>query len=123
MDIKIVTEGKVEEAPKEAQAFESETVQGPENFDIKAIGQVLGLEEKEFSRYDDKLNTLLDYAKMKTEDHSPEGLKWAIRNLELKLGTPQIGEKLIDYITRYAYLELEELRVQKEKEKFYGNNI
>jgi hypothetical protein len=86
------------------------------------IGQELfDLRPNELARYDSKINTLIDYAKMKTDDHSPEGLKWALRTLGLKLGTPPMGEKVIDYLTRYAYLDLESRKIELEKEKFYGN--
>lgn len=120
MDIKII-DGSGEEIKQEPQEFKSEQLDGNEEFNIKAVGQVMGLEEKELAKYDDKLHTLLEYAKMKTDDHSREGLKWAIRSLELKLNTPAIGEKMIDYVSRYAYLELEGMRIDKEKEKYSGN--
>jgi|GEM_PF-7114541 len=72
----------------------------------------------EMASYKDKLDTLINYAKLKTEDHSPDGLKWALRSLGIKLGTPPLGEKLINYLHVYAKLYLESKRIEAEKEKF-----
>lgn len=72
----------------------------------------------EMASYKDKLETLITYAKMKTDDHSPDGIKWALRNLGVKLGTPPLGEKLINYLHVYAKLYLESKRVEAEKDKF-----
>lgn len=120
MDIKIV-----EDAPQESQEVatpESLSVPHTPELEIKAMGDVLDLDEGERTKYQDKLQTLLEYAKMKTDDHSFEGLKWAIRNLGFKLNTPNIGEKMIDYMHRFAYLELESKKLEKEKESYYGNS-
>jgi len=122
MDIKIVNENGTEVITNPEEPKSPEGIVGPisEELELKAIGDVIGLDEGERSRYQDKLQTLRDYAKAKTNDHSHTGLKWAIKDLELKLNTPTIGEKLIDYIHRFAYLELESMKIQKEKKKFYG---
>ena len=121
MDIKIVGEEVIKE---QEVTRDPETISGPirEDLEIKAMLDVLGLEEKERTQYNDKLQTILEYAKMKSTDHSFEGLKWAVRNLGLKLGTPDIGEKLVNYLHRYAYLELEGMKIEKEKQKFHDNN-
>ena len=119
MDIKVVDANN--------KPVEGQEVPNPETLDvpfrgeleIKAISDVLGLNEHESIKYSDKISTLLEYAKMKTDDHSPEGLKWAIRSLGYKLNTPNIGEKMIDYMSRFAYLELEGKKIEKEKEKYY----
>lgn len=85
----------------------------------KAIYQVMGIDDvNEQSTYRDKVQTLLDYAKSQTDDHSPENLKWIIRSLELKLGSPPFAEKRINYIARYAWLETEEAKLKKEKLAF-----
>lgn len=83
-----------------------------------SIAQMFDLKPSEISKYDSKLDTLIQYAKMKTEDHSPAGLKWAIRSLGTKLGTPPLGEKLLPYLTRYAYLYLESNKIEKEMDKY-----
>lgn len=85
----------------------------------RAVGTALGLDkESEYGLYQDKLNTLIDYVKSQTQDLSPENVKWVIRSLELKLGTPPFSEKRINYVARYAYLLSEEKRIQDEKMKF-----
>lgn len=82
------------------------------------VAQMFDLRPAEVSKYSSKINTLIEYAKLKTQDHSPEGIKWAIRSLGTKLGTPPLGEKLLPYLTRFAYLELESNKINKEKSRY-----
>lgn len=121
MDIKIIDdsgqEAKVEQKPTESE----KNVSAPAipELELKAMGQVLGMEnDSELGRNEDRLQTLLDYAKSQTEDHSLENLKWVIRSLELKIGTPPFGEDRLAYVARYAYLLSEESSINKEKQKF-----
>jgi hypothetical protein len=120
MEIKVVDD-KGQEVKETPQNNNPETIVGDVSGDLelKAIGQVMGLErDSEIGQNQSKLQTLLDYAKTQTEDHSLENLKWVIRSLELKLGTPPLAEKRISYVTRYAYLLNQESEIKKEKEKF-----
>jgi hypothetical protein len=121
MDIKVVDDQGNEVIPETAKPMESKQIEGavlPE-IEIKAIGSVLGLErESEFGQYKERLHTLIEYAKTQTNDHSPEGLKAIIRNLGSKVGTPPLGEKNVNFLSRYAYLLLEEMRLKKEREGF-----
>lgn len=82
------------------------------------LARTFDLSASEVSQYKTKLDTLIEYAKLKTDDHTPEGIKWAIRQLGVKVGTPPLGEKLINYLNLYARLYLEGHRINKEKEKF-----
>lgn len=117
----VVEEQEVQEEPKEPK--EAVEVIPDGLLLAQRVGQELfNLRPSEVSRHKAKLNTLIDYAKSKTDDHSTEGLKWALRTLSLKLGTPPMGEKLISYLTRYAYLDLESQKIEKEKEKYHGQN-
>jgi hypothetical protein len=120
MDIKIVDASGKEIQSEEKPQVSQNNVSSPvlPELELGAIADVLDLSRHELSRYDDQLHTLLDYAKKQTDDHSPEGLKWAVRSLELKLGTPPLAEKRIKYLARYAYLMAEESRIKKEKESF-----
>ena len=87
--------------------------------EIKAVADVLGLEkESERNQYSDKLDTLLEWAKSQTKDHSTENLKWIIRSLELKLGTPPLSEKRINFPSRYAYLLMEKGKITSEMKRF-----
>lgn len=82
------------------------------------VAKLFDFTPNDISANKNKLDTLIEYAKMKTEDHSPEGLKWAIRQLGVKLGTPPLTERLIEYLHRFAYLELESRRIEEQKNKF-----
>lgn len=122
MDIKIVDSAGNEEKPQAEEPMVSEkSVSAPvtPELEMNAVAQVMGLEEKtDVSQYRDDLELLLDFAKSQTDDHSLEGLKWAIRDLEFKLGTPPLAEKKIKYMARYAYLAMENSNIKKEMEKF-----
>ncbi len=123
MEIKVVDDVLQQEAPKE-ESFDHGALEGNISLEIseKAIGQVLGLETPEQrTKYQDNIRTLLEYAKNNSTDQTPEGLKWAIRSLELRLGTPPFAEDRVKYVTRYAYLLNEEKRLTKERRKFERN--
>jgi hypothetical protein len=125
MSIKVVDEQGVElppEEPKEVGHPDTEVIADGQLLTQRVGQELFDLKPTEVSREKAKLNTLIDYAKTKTEDHSAEGLKWALRSLSLKLGTPPMGEKLIAYLTRYAYLDLESQKIEKEKGKYHAGN-
>jgi len=87
----------------------------------ESVGRMFDLLPSEMSRYSDKLGTLIAYARTQTEDTSPEAIKWAIRALQSRVGTPPIGEKWLPYLSKYAYLKLETMNMQKEVEKYEHN--
>ena len=120
--IQIVNEDgtpKAQEQPKELTT--PPTMTGPvfQELELKAVGEAMGMEsEQERSRYQAKLETIRDYAKQMTGSNDIEGLRWAIRELQLKLGTPPLSEKRIDYVARYAYLLTQEHSIKREIERF-----
>jgi len=120
MDIKIINqmgEEVKQEAPKEPAESDTTPVKTGE-LEVDAVGALFDLKPSEIGEYMDKINTLLDYAKSQTTDHSREGLLWAIRDLEYKVGTPELGEKLINYLSKYAYLKLEQKKLDEEVKKY-----
>lgn len=122
MDIKVITpEGHPVEEPKEIPSPNDVGGSQPDEINQKEIGRVLGLEnESDFNKYQPNLKTLVDYAKSQTTDHSSENLKWIVRSLNAKLGSPPFGEDRVKFITRYAYLLSEEKRIDAERKKFEG---
>lgn len=121
MDIKIVdTEVKT---PDKIETQEPEQLSSPvaEGLQQAAIQQVMDIEDSEKHKYTRDLEILLDYAKSQTKDHSPQNLKWVIRSLELKLGTPPLAERRIKYVSRYAYLVLETSKIKEEMQQFVQN--
>ena len=114
MDIKVVNPVEVVDVKSPAVTSGS-----PDDSMQREVGKVLGIEnESEFNKYQPSLKTLTDFAKTQTKDQSPESLKWVIRNLEVRLGTPPFAEDRVKFITRYVYLLSEERKISEEKKKF-----
>jgi len=123
MNIKIVDQ-QGEEVKPEAQV-EMRTQQTPiieGDLLIQSIGQIFDMRPREIQEDKDKLNLLIDYARTITDDHTPEGLKWAIRSLQGRVGTPPLGERWLPYLTKYAYLKLEDDKLRKEVERYEHHN-
>jgi hypothetical protein len=121
MDIRIVdqpqpTTEPITEAREPVEPDKTPQISG--EMLVQQVAALFDLKPSEISRYHDKLNTLIDFAKSKTDQHSPEGLKWALRDLSLKIGSPPLGEKLINYLTRYAHLSNESRKVNQELAKY-----
>jgi hypothetical protein len=89
---------------------------------IQSVGQIFDLRPREIQGSKERLNLLIEYAKSVTTDHTPEGLKWAIRNLQSRVGTPPLGERWLPYLSKYAYLKLESIKLQKEVENYEHND-
>lgn len=118
MSINDINEFKAIEKPV-VEVKQPNSIEPPvgEDISLRAISQITG-NENEISQYNSELKTLLDYAKTQTKDYSPENLKWVIRQLELKTGTPPFGEKAIKYLARFAFLSLEQQKINKELESY-----
>ena len=116
MTINDLDESKVVSTPKEVKT--PEALSGPVSLEleIETIADSLGV-ESDNSNYVDELRWLMDYAKDQATDNSREGLRWAIRELELKLGTPPFLEDKVKYLARYAYLFMESKKTNKELQK------
>lgn len=87
------------------------------------LNSFFGLEtESEKTANLPKVKAILAWAKTQTEDHSPENLKWVIRDLEFKLGSPGIGEKIVDYVHQYVGLVAQREEIDSKLKKYnpYG---
>ena len=123
MEIKVISpEGKevIPEKPKEFKEPETTPVITGDLL-FQQVGQMFDFKPSEIGQYHDKLDTLIAYAKTQTDDRTPEGLKWAIRSLQGKVGTPPLGEKWINYLTTYAYIKLESLKFAEAAKKYERN--
>lgn len=112
MDIKIV--GPTPTETENLEQRDSQSIESPSNMDQIAIKQVL---EIEGDKYSNELETLLEWAKTQVKDDDPISLKWAIRDLRMRIGTPT-HEDAVKHLARFAYLDLEEKRIKREKESF-----
>lgn len=108
---------RVSEPQKEIKTPENLSPPIAQQLEVTALSDVLGLTREETSKYHDKLDTLLEWAKGKTDDHSIENLKWVIRDLGFNLGTPPLGQKLVNWLAEYAYLNKESQKINSRLDK------
>lgn len=115
MNIKIVNETgqEVSETPISTDPGGQSGIPG--EFDRLNIANLFDIESTQVGKYSQKIDTLLDWAKKQTDNHDMMNLKWVIKNLEAKLGSPNFGEKRIDKVHRYAYLDMESHKLEAEK--------
>jgi hypothetical protein len=120
MDIKIVTPTPTDtEVLEESQKIDPGILEGTNDGEINTLAayQVLDIERDDRSRYSKEISTLVEWAKQTTGSSEHQELQWAIRDLKMKLSTP-LHEDRIKYLARFAYLDLEEKRIKKEKASF-----
>lgn len=116
--------GEVVESGPKKEISPGDVLQAP-TLDLMEVAaqQVLGIEtESEKSRYDSKVKAIIDWAKLQTDDHTPEGIKWAIRDMQMKIGSPRGGESHIDYLFSYVALATQKKDVDSKLAKYnkYG---
>lgn len=120
MDIKITNQDQIE-AIQEAndQSIEPQQIiesREPGEMDYIAVKQVFEI-DRDSVDYDDDINILARWAREQTKSTDPLEIKWAIRDLRMRLGTPTFGES-IKHVARFAYLDMEEKRIKREKSSF-----
>ena len=84
--------------------------------DDAQLAQMFGVDQKMLGRYSSKINTIMDWAKANT----PEGedVRWTLRRLETKLGTPPFGVDKISHMAEYAYLWLQNQDINKKLDQY-----
>lgn len=83
--------------------------------DNVAIAQVTGIDYKDMDKYQENLDTIRQWAQ-KQGYTNPTELKWVVRSLMDKLGSPSLTENWITTASRYAYLSLESDRINAERQ-------
>lgn len=122
MDIKIVNESgeNVEKSVEnEVKTPDKMEVVNPYAIEEMSIHQILELDgDADKQKYSPEIKTLYNWVKTQTKDLSPENIKWTVRELQLKLGTPPFGEDRVKHLSRFAYLDMEGKRIDEEKKKY-----
>lgn len=86
---------------------------------VQELSQMFEIDKNDYGKLSPKINTLLDWAKANT----PEGedIRWTLRRLETKLGTPPMGVDKISHMAEYAYLWLQGREINKKIDKYTLN--
>lgn len=117
MEIKVLDDNGEQVEEKQLDTT-PDTIGSPSQIDEIAVAQVLELEGSQKAKYSNDINTLVEWAKSQTDDHDPINLKWVIRDLRMRIGSPALHEDPIRHLSRFAYLDLEGRRIKKEKDKY-----
>lgn len=87
------------------------------------VAELFNMDSDEARRDSRKIETLINYAKAKSDDHSPDGVYWALKQLGLRLGTPPLGEKMINHAFMYARLYMESLENKAKREQLLKGDV
>lgn len=88
------------------------------DIELRTIGETMGLENKsDLNKYAKEIQTLLAFAKEKTGATDLGALCNAVSDLEMRLGSPNISEKKIVQVARYAHLLISENKLRNERKK------
>lgn len=121
MDIKIVDENGQVAKESVVAAKEPETVTVRlEDYLLPSIASLFDIKPSEIGEYKEKLKVLLKYARTQTNERTPEAIKWAIRSLQGKIGSPPSGERWINYLHRYITLRMEKEEIEEKIKSFEG---
>lgn len=121
MDIKVVNDEEQEVSKETTEPVETKILVDGEPFIYNQLGQMFDMLPSEVNMMKDKLEVILEYAKTQVTEQTMENIKWAIRDLSSKVGTPPLGEKLVNYLSKYAYLNLERINLEKDIKKYERN--
>lgn len=83
------------------------------------LAQMFEIDKNDYGKLSPKINTILDWAKQNT----PEGedIRWTLRRLETKLGTPPMGVDKISHMAEYAFLWLQGRDINKKLDNYTLN--
>lgn len=85
------------------------------------LAEMFEIEKADYGKLSPKINTLLDWAKQNTPQG--EDIRWTLRRLETKLGTPPMGVDKISHMAEYAYLWLQSRDLNKKLDNYTLNTL
>jgi len=86
----------------------------------KKIAETLGLDNfSEMEKYKDQISMIADYVKEQGGEDITDFV-WHVKQLEMRIGTPALGEKNINNVARYVYLLNEKKNVEEQLDEMGG---
>ena len=86
----------------------------------QTAAKVLNVPEEDYSKQEHKLRLITAFFKEKEQDMVPETLAWQLKDFLLRLGSPKLGEKMLDVVHRAIYLRMERDKLDSEIKKLGG---
>lgn len=118
-DIRQIIDGKIVQEPEPTPVVPSNpTLNGfsEGEADKVAVAQLMGLEtDSDKLQYSDQIDDIIAWAKQEGYKDTSE-LKWIVRSLQDRLGSPPLTEKWVTRVARFAHLSLETQKLEAEKQ-------
>lgn len=86
----------------------------------KKVAETLGIENfSDMEKYKNEIKMISDYVHEQGGEDIMD-FEWKVKQLEMRIGTPALGEKRISNLARYVYLLTENKRIKEQIDKMGG---
>lgn len=86
----------------------------------KKVAETLGIENfSDMEKYKNEIKMISDYVHEQGGEDIMD-FEWKVKQLEMRIPTPSLGEKRISNLARYVYLLTENKRIKEQIDKMGG---
>lgn len=113
---------KKSEPEKEVGTGSEQPISKPagEEMIYKKVAETLGIENfSDMEKYKNEIKMISDYVHEQGGEDIMD-FEWKVKQLEMRIPTPSLGEKRISNLARYVYLLTENKRIKEQIDKMGG---
>jgi hypothetical protein len=122
MSINDIDESIKQSKPEEIGTGSEQPISKParEEMIYKKVAETLGIENfSDMEKYKNEIKMISDYVHEQGGEDIMD-FEWKVKQLEMRIPTPSLGEKRISNLARYVYLLTENKRIKEQIDKMGG---
>jgi hypothetical protein len=122
MSINDIDESIKQSNPEEVGTGSEQPISKPagEEMIYKKVAETLGIENfSDMEKYKNEIKMISDYVHEQGGEDIMD-FEWKVKQLEMRIPTPSLGEKRISNLARYVYLLTENKRIKEQIDKMGG---
>jgi hypothetical protein len=122
MSINDIDESIKQSKPEEVGTGSEQPISKPagEEMIYKKVAETLGIENfSDMEKYKNEIKMISDYVHEQGGEDIMD-FEWKVKQLEMRIPTPSLGEKRISNLARYVYLLTENKRIKEQIDKMGG---
>lgn len=122
MSINDIDESIKQSKPEEVGTGSEQPISKPagEEMIYKKVAETLGIENfSDMEKYKNEIKMISDYVHEQGGEDMMD-FEWKVKQLEMRIPTPSLGEKRISNLARYVYLLTENKRIKEQIDKIGG---